>query len=272
MEGGFATVTEDDGVLVTTAAVNGFALSELRFPGRYVQAAFEPESPYLAVVLEGGLEKSFALRTMRLAGPCALSMPAGATHSARFDAGGARIVVIKPRSGWNAPRGCLDRLAELRGRGLGWLAWRLTSELRASDAAAPVAAEGFALELLAAATRQLTPEPQSRPPAWLSRVEELLRERNADRIGVGELADAVGVHPAHVARVFRARHGISVGEYARRLRLERAATLVARTDTPLAVVARQAGFADQSHFTRVFKQRVGVTPARYRAETRRAAG
>ena len=79
------------------------------------------------------------------------------------------------------------------------------------------------------------------------------------------------MHPAHLARVFRAHHGVSVGEYARRLRLAWAAGELARTDTPLAVIASQAGFADQSHFTRLFRQHLGITPARYRAQTQAAA-
>ncbi len=266
-----ATVIEDDGVLVTSAEVNGFALVELRFPSGYVQGPFEPEVPYLAVVLEGALEKSFAFRTIRLANASAMCMPAGARHGARFGSDGARIVIVKPAPGWNGLRGCLDRLVELRGRGFGWLAWRLAGELRASDAAAPLAAEGFALELLAAASRESTPDRSARPATWLVAAEELLRSRFAERIGLGELAAAVGVHPAHLARSFRARHGVSVGEYVRRQRLERAATELARSDTPLALVATQAGFADQSHFTRLFKHRTGVTPARFRAEMRRAS-
>jgi AraC family transcriptional regulator len=259
-------MTEDDGVLVTSANVNGFDLVELRFPAGYVQRPFEPESPYLAVVLEGGLEKAFRLRTIHLAEASVVCMPTGATHGARFGSDGARVLVIRPMPEWDAPRGCLDRLVELRGRGFGWLAWRLAGELRASDAAAPLAAEGFALELLAAASRASTGDRPRRAAAWLAAAEELLRVRLPDRIGLGELADAVAVHPAHLARVFRARHGVSVGEYARRLRLEWAAAQVARTDTPLALVARQAGFADQSHFTRVFQQRIGTTPARFRAD------
>jgi AraC family transcriptional regulator len=267
--GGFASVTEEDGVLVTWAVANGFTLSELRFPAEYAQAWFEPESPYLAVVLEGGLEKSFRARTMRFARTAALSMPVGAAHSARFGGGGARIVIVKPTPDWNAPRRCLDRLAELRGRGYAWLAWRLAAELHAADAAAPIAAEGFALELLAAATRESDGPPRGRRPEWLRAAEELLRERPPR--GVGSVAASVGVHPAHLARVFRAHHGVSVGEYVRRVRLEWAATELARSDTPLAVIATEAGFADQSHFTRLFKQHAGVTPARYRLETQRAA-
>src|SRR6266516_4335591 len=115
MGAGFATVTDEEGVLVTSADVNGLTLAELRFPPRYVQAAFEPDTPYLALVLDGGLVKSFARRTIELDRSCGVTMPAGATHSARFGSKGARIAIVKPRSATSPAAGCFDRLAELRG-------------------------------------------------------------------------------------------------------------------------------------------------------------
>jgi AraC family transcriptional regulator len=271
MGSGFATVTEEDGVVARSASLNGFILAELQFPPRYVQAAFEPDLAYLAFVLDGRLQKSFRLQqTIDLEASCAVTMPAGATHGARFGPEGARIVIVKPPNG---AAGCLDRLDELRGRGLSWLAWRLAAELRATDAAAPLAAEGLALELLAATSRETRPErPPRRPPAWLRAAEELLRARARDCVGLVELAEAVGVHPTHLARVFRAHYGVSVGEYGRRLKVTRAATEVARSDTPLNVIALRAGFSDQSHFTRLFKRYVGTTPARYRAEAHATLG
>jgi AraC-like DNA-binding protein len=233
MRAGFATVTEDQGVLVTSADVDGFTLAELRFPPGYIQGEFEPDLPYLALVLDGALEKSFRLRTIQLDRACALTMPTGATHGARFGPKGARIVIVKPKKPSDRVTGCLDRLVELRESGLSWLAWRLAGELHVADAAAPLAAEGFALELLAATSRETrgADRPVGRPPAWLGCAEEMLRARVGDCVTLGELADAVGVHPTHLARVFRARYGVSVGEYGRRVRLAWAATEVARTET-----------------------------------------
>jgi AraC family transcriptional regulator len=266
MRTSLGTVSEEDGVGVNSAEVNGFTLAELRFPDRYVQAPFEPESPYLAVVLEGALVKSFSRRAIELEPACALTMPVGETHGARFGARGARILIVRPRS---AGEGCFDRLVELRGRELTWLAWRLAGELRAADEAASLAAEGFALELLAATTREVRPDrAPSRPPRWLRAAEELLRSRLGDRIGLGELAETVGVHPTYLARAFRAHYGLSVGEYGRRLRLAWAARELSEGTMTVAEIATGAGFADQSHFTRIFKRHVGTTPARYREQTR----
>ncbi len=80
---GFATMVEDEGVVVRSADVNGFTVAELSFPAGYVQAPFEPDLPYLAVVIGGALEKSFGAG-LPLHSGTALTMPAGATHGARF--------------------------------------------------------------------------------------------------------------------------------------------------------------------------------------------
>ena len=56
-----------------------------------------------------------------------------------------------------------------------------------------------------------------------------------------------------------------VGEYGRRARIEWAAAQIAAGDRPLAEIAAEAGFADQSHFTRLFRRYLGTTPGRFRA-------
>jgi AraC family transcriptional regulator len=271
---GFASVTQSDGVLMASAGVNGFMVAELSFPPHYVQPDFEPDLPYVAVVLDGSLRKSFRRRTMSLGRADGLTMPAGAEHGARFGSEGARIVIVKAKGPSSLVAGYVDRLVELRGRGFSRLAWLLAAELRASDAVAPLATEGLALELLAAATREATADSTHRPaPKWLGSAEEILRTRTDECIRLSDLAEAVGVHPIHLARTFRARHGVSVGEYGRRVRVEWAAAEIARGESSLAAVATKAGFSDQSHFTRLFKRHVGTTPARFRAtHVRRVPG
>jgi transcriptional regulator GlxA family with amidase domain len=68
--------------------------------------------------------------------------------------------------------------------------------------------------------------------------------------------------------VFRARYGDSLGGYARGLRLDWAAEQLVRSEVPLARLACEAGFVDQSHFTRAFRARFGLAPGRYRAAHR----
>ena len=128
-----------------------------------------------------------------------------------------------------------------------------------------LAVEGLALELVASALRSAEQaEELPRPPAWLSFVVEHLAAHYHGRIRIEELGALVHVHPAHLARVFRTHHGETIGRRVRRLRLEWAKGMLLESDVPLREIAVGAGFAHQSHFTRVFKAATESSPARFR--------
>ena len=81
------------------------------------------------------------------------------------------------------------------------------------------------------------------------------------------LADIACLSPYHFSRSFKLALGIGPHCYVRRRRLERAKTLMRRTNRPFAWVAQEAGFADQSHLTSIFRRETGVTPGQFRAAT-----
>jgi AraC family transcriptional regulator len=149
----------------------------------------------------------------------------------------------------------------------GHLAVRAVAELAEPDTLSPIVLEGLALDIVgtaARATSRVAHRAADRPAAaWLARAREILHESPAD-VTLSSLAAAVGLHPVYVARAFRARYGCAVGEYARWLRVERAARELAAGTRSLATIAARAGFADQSHFSRVFRRHVGLSPAAYR--------
>jgi AraC family transcriptional regulator len=270
--GAWVQSREEDGVGVTEAALGGIGVVELRFPARYEQPSFGPEHGYLALVLDGDLRKSFPRRTLTLAAGAIATIPPEATHAASFGAAGARILIVRPPPGRERPyASLLDGVRVRRDPGLTALARRISGELSASDEAAPVAVEGLAFELVAAAVRTARGGIPSRRPAWLGPVvEQLHAEPAGSPLRLTELAATANVDPAHLGRVFRRHYGVSLGTYLRRLRLDRAAATLTGTDAPLARIAVEHGFADQSHFTRAFKHHTGVTPARYRRLARRA--
>lgn len=92
-----------------------------------------------------------------------------------------------------------------------------------------------------------------------------LARRPASRIALSELARVSGVTPCHLARVFRRVHAMTPHAYQNQLRVELAKTLLAR-GLPIAQVAVQAGFSDQSHLNRVFRRYAGATPGQYQAD------
>jgi len=74
----------------------------------------------------------------------------------------------------------------------------------------------------------------------------------------------VGIHPVHLAREFRRHYQCTIGEYVRRLKVEYACLQISVSEASLHQIALAAGFFDQSHFARTFKQIMGVTPGNYR--------
>ena len=75
----------------------------------------------------------------------------------------------------------------------------------------------------------------------------------------------------HVARTFRRCVGSSLGQFVRAERLAWARSAVSAGDTPLATIALDAGFYDESHFIRAFRRHFGATPGSYRRGFKKAA-
>jgi AraC family transcriptional regulator len=148
-----------------------------------------------------------------------------------------------------------------------WLGRRLYHEFRISDDASSLAVEGLLFEIFAEATR-VRARREKASPRWLRRAEDFLHDNFSESFCFDDVAKTAGVHPVHLARVFRQKNGCTIGEYLRRLRVDFAAREIATTDAPLGEIAHAAGFADQSHFTKIFKTYFGLRPSEYR-RTRR---
>lgn len=144
------------------------------------------------------------------------------------------------------------------------LALRIYHESRIKDSVAPVIVEGLVLELLGHASRSLFKTPV-RAPRWLTEARDLLHGRFNDPLNLVEIASEVGVHPTHLARSFKKHFRSTVGEYLRRIRLDWAMRQLSESDDSIAEIAAAAGFYDQSHFSHLFKQHTGFSPAEFRA-------
>ena len=254
---------------MTHASVGSFEIHRLRFPPSFSHGVIDPPSGYLAVVLEGAVHKSFRHTSATLTRGSFMSIPAGGAHSSAFAPDGCRVLIVQA-AGVDGERllgptfrNCTKVVAHASAR----LGWELSRELDCRDASSPLALEGLALALLACAGRAGA-EPERQDTHWLRTVRDLVHESTPRMLSLRELGEIVERHPAYLAHAFKDAYGVSVAAYARTRRLEWATAAVASTDDPLARIALEAGFADQSHFTRSFRRHHGVTPGRYRALVR----
>jgi AraC family transcriptional regulator len=162
-----------------------------------------------------------------------------------------------------------SELTSVVGGPTGWLTRRLYEEFRHMDDLSRLALEGIVLELMVETLRSCESHTE-RPPKWLDQAKEILQSSFSDPPSLSPLATAVGVHPIHLARVFRKFQHCTIGEYTRQLRIECARNRMIASDESLAEIALSVGFADQSHFSRSFKRVTGMSPSEFRWTLRRS--
>lgn len=108
--------------------------------------------------------------------------------------------------------------------------------------------------------------------SWQARrANALLVEKLAESVKLAELAAACELSVCQFTRAFRASTGMSPHARLLYLKVERAKSLLTCTSLRLAAIAVECGFADQSHFTRVFERVVGLTPRVWRRVHRSAS-
>jgi transcriptional regulator GlxA family with amidase domain len=101
-------------------------------------------------------------------------------------------------------------------------------------------------------------------PGARRRVREYVEANLDESIGIERLAGLVGLSRFHFARAFKQSEGVTPCHFLFLCRVRRAQQLLVNTDLPLGQIAIAAGFADQSHFSRRFRELVGITPGKYR--------
>lgn len=114
---------------------------------------------------------------------------------------------------------------------------------------------------------------------WQVRRIDLFIDANLQRrLRAETMSREVRLSPTHFSRAFKRSFGESPHAFVIGRRVARAQRLMLDSDLPLALIAIATGFADQAHFSRLFRERTGQTPAAWRRnhlsvtiEPRRAA-
>lgn len=246
--------------------VAGFSLARLsaQTPAHQV-APHEHEDGHFIVVLAGRYRSS-ARGASALLGPGdVLWNPPGTRHEDSFVGDGGCFAALSLPAQQAADLALQDGGA----RRLLAAAQRLGQDLArqpvALDLGGLLQIEDHCRQLCAMSQlRPLAPVHERREPAWLRRCMEQLVDDCEQPLRLAALAAAAGVHPVSLSRAFRRQYGMSPGQLQRRALLNRAASRL-RGGLAIADVAAQLGFADQSHFTRLFRAEYRCTPAAWLA-------
>ena len=192
--------------------------------------------------------------------------PPGTTHRDHFDQGKGSFFTISISTGRLAEDTDVELLpaAEyLSNERTCGLAKTLLMECGRRDRSSYLKLESLYSELLTAASHRPTSAEPSRP-SWLRTACELIQDCHRETPGIRQVANAVGVHPTHLARVFRTFLGCTPGDLLRTRRLEKGAELLLQADHSIVEIALDSGFSDQAQFTKAFRRMYGTTPGSYR--------
>lgn len=194
-----------------------------------------------------------------MSGAGVLMHPPGVYHADQIGDRGLETVSIQFDPRWLSrfgfdfrPKASLWRTAAPYGQRL-VQAW---SQAEVSDADLARSTAAFLHGVLAT-------EPAS-PPPWLKHVRKALE--GAEPVGTASLAAQLDLSAVWLARAYRASVGEGLRDTVRRRRVEKAVSLLRGSDLPLAQVAADCGFSDQSHMTRDLRRIIGRTPLQVRRE------
>jgi AraC family transcriptional regulator len=234
---------------------SGAALTRIMHPPGQRIEPHRHDWPVLAIYRLGGYREETDDAANVFDGPSVVFHPAGADHADEVGGAGLETVSLGFDPVWLEPDARLrlpDRSWSREGGAASLAARRLASvwlQPLVSDGDIRSATSRFFLEAIAA--------PQPRRPTWFMDIEASIEDRGAV---------APDLHPAWVARAYRAWRGEGIAETARRRRVERAVQMLRVNSDPLAAIAADAGFCDQSHMNRCFNIVLGRTPLDVRRE------
>lgn len=111
---------------------------------------------------------------------------------------------------------------------------------------------------------QLQREQGEREESFIQKAKQHLAEAGGHPVDMKHLAQSLGVSYPHFRRVFKTSTGLPPQQYLLNLRINRAKQLMEEPGIKLSDAARRAGFDDPYYFSRVFKQKTGITPSQWR--------
>ncbi|MCZ4244780.1 chromate resistance protein ChrB domain-containing protein [Pedobacter punctiformis] len=104
-------------------------------------------------------------------------------------------------------------------------------------------------------------------PNWVKELKEIIQDQVDTQLAfdMKKISNDLELNPSYLSREFsKYFDDLNFGDYIRKIRIEKAITLIQSSNYSLTKIAYLTGFSDQSHFTRIFKLHTGKNPSVYR--------
>lgn len=219
------------------------------------------ENSHISFILQGGnLEKREHAEFERLPGQV-MFFRSGEVHQSITKLFPARNINLEIESSFLNSNGIAESdisLAIANNPDAKFIMLKVYRELAAEDELSAVSIDMLLLNLICS-----TGTAYHDLPRWMQTISDLLNDRWNETLSLKDLSIAANVHPVTISRYFPRYFSCTLGEYSRKIKIERSLSLIKNSPLSLTEIAYECGFSDQSHFTRTFKALTGFLPNRF---------
>lgn len=251
------------GAKVRERTIGYITTSETVFPENYTSDWHCHEHPHFSHILSGGSQEIREKKADQQMAGTGLYYYPGIIHQNVHYRPGTRIfnleiddaffkaynLAIPPESLMHESNTALNA---------GGLA-RILKEHYYNDACSQLSIDQLCISLI-----DTNPAVEKHYPGWAKQIPVVLNDLWDQPLSLADFAAQVAVHPVTLSKYFTRYFSCTLGEYFRKIKIEKALSLIRSNRFSLTEIAYKCGFADQAHFTKTFQQLIGMLPKQYK--------
>ena len=238
----------------------GVRVFEFSYAPDQIIPRHEHVSPYVCFLIGGDFFEENEREDIVYSRARLAYLPQGCAHSGRIGPAGARVIGFELGDAFFSDdvsgRDLPDRTEIISDRRVFSILHAIVSDGNSSTGELLT----WPYEVAAAIVR----EHADNGEGWFAKVRDYLHAHATENPSPAQLAAIAKRHPTHVMRVFRQKTGVTIGDYIQAVKIDLACRLIRERELTLTQIASVCGFADQSHFIRVFRKAMAVSPSAYR--------
>ena len=246
--------------------IGGIILTDTEYTHDWVDWHYH-ENAYFTFILQGNVLEGNKKEVYNCTSGDLLFHNWQEPHYNRKPEGYTRGFQIEVRPEWIRQSGiALDQVQgslKLHDPELKLLFFSLFRETKMDDITTALAIETLLLRTFATLHESHQTDRKNKP-LWVGQLREILHDSYPENLLLQELSLNLGIHPVHLSRDFSKYFHCNLGDYIRKLKIEKSLILLSQKQFSLQDITFACGFSDQSHFTRSFRIMMGTTPSDYR--------
>lgn len=254
------------GAIHNAKDIEGIILTTSNYLGKTTLPLHYHKNPYFCFVLNGCYTEQFLKKQLNCSKGDVVFHPSKTEHRNNFGNMDGSCFNIEFSENWAEKIACsnlnLTQIESSSEFNVRWIASKILNEFNQYDSLSQLMIEGLATELLVIFSRGK--QINDSYPFYLRKIALYINEQYHTSPKLSELANLVQVSPEHLVREFKKAFHVTIGDYIRAVRINKACTMLKNTKKEIAEIAFDTGFTDQSHFNRVFRKTMGITPLSYR--------